>query len=160
MADVMRVRKAIEVQHYPVDTATVIEIGDLLFYDGSDDEVKPLSDFTWDTNLATTQANLKGSFAGVAMSRSRSGDTDDVRVAIKGIADFPCASASFVADQFIGADDNSTPDGLLDQQVIGVASAALGFAKPTEPQASVTVVRVFFFSDIAGQPLVPHDAAA
>lgn len=153
MADKMRVRKAIEVQHYGVASATVIEIGDLLYYDGSTDQVKPVSDLAWNTNLATTQGDLKGIFAGVAMSRSRSGDTDDIRVAIKGIGDFDCDSASFVADSFVGVDENATPDGLEDQKVVTVANSGLAIGKPTEPQASVTEVRIFFFSDLAGQPV-------
>ncbi len=156
MANSMRVRKAIEVAHYPCALATVIEVGDLLYYDGSANQVFPMADFVWNTNIATTQADLKAAgfgFAGVAMSRSLATDADDIRVATKGIADYPCASASFVSDGFIGVDDNATPDGLLSQQVITVASAALAIGKPEEVQASVTIVRMRFFSDIAGQPV-------
>lgn len=156
MANSMRVRKAIEVAHYPVASATVIEIGDLLYYDGSANQVFPAADFTWDTNLATTQAALKAAgfgFAGISQSYSRDGDTDDVRVATKGIADMPCASAAFNSDEWIGIDDNATPDGLLSQQVIGVASAAVAIGRPEEVQAATTLVRFRFFSDIAGQPV-------
>jgi hypothetical protein len=159
MADVMRVRKAIEVEHYPVASATVIEIGDLLYYDGTANQVFPLADFTWNTNLATTQADLKGSFAGVAMSRSRAGDTDLVRVAISGIAEFPCAAAAFNPDEFISVDDNAGGDALESQKVIA-AAVGLSFGKADKVTASTTVVRFRFWSDIAGQPLLPHDAAA
>jgi hypothetical protein len=153
MANSMRVRKAIEVVHYPVASADIIEIGDLLFYNGTSNAVESVADLAWNSDLATTQADLKGVFAGVAMSASAAGDTSDVRVATKGIADYPCASASFVVDSFIGVDDNATPDGLLAQQVITVGSAALAIGKPEEVQASVTIVRIRFFADIAGQPV-------
>lgn len=148
----LNVRKENVVEHYPVASATLIAIGDNLFYDGTANEVKPLSDFTWNTNLATTQGDLKGSYAGVALSRSQAAETADIRVAMRGTATFDCASASFNPDEFVGADDNATPDGLENQKVIGVANAGLSIGKPVNVVASVTKVDVRFNSDIAGQP--------
>lgn len=148
----LNVRKENAVEHYPVASASVIEIGDNLYYDSTNKVVKALSDFAWNTNLATTQGDLKGVYAGVALSRSRAGDTDDIRVAVKGVAEFDCDSANFEPDQFIGADENSTPDGLENQKVVAVANAGLSIGKPINVVSSVTKVMVRFNSDIAGQP--------
>jgi len=150
MADRMLVRKAIEVEHYPVASATVIEIGDALYYDGTANQVFPLGDWTWNTDLATTQAEVDAIFAGISMSRSAAGDTDDVRVATKGEAEFDCDSASFNPDEFVGPDENATPDALENQKAVTVASAALAFGKPSKVQASVTKVFFVFRSAITG----------
>lgn len=62
-----------EPRKYGVASATVIEIGDLVYYDTSTDQVKPASDFTWNTDLATTQGGFADVVAGVAMESSASG---------------------------------------------------------------------------------------
>ena len=57
MTNVMRYRYGEENPRlFAVDSSTVIEIGDLLWLDT--DDVKPASDLTWNTDLATTQADF------------------------------------------------------------------------------------------------------
>jgi len=122
-----------------VDSATVIEIGDLLWLDG--DDVKPAGDFTWDTDLATTQPQFARRFAGLALQASAAGETKPVRVALLPIAEFPCASAAFEVGDLVGPDDNAAPDGLLNQQVIAVATPekAIGKVVKREAAASTSV---------------------
>lgn len=79
MANQLRYRHGdVQLRRLRVDSATVIEAGDLVWLDS--DDVKPASDFTWDTNLATTQAAFAAAFVGVAHTPSAAGETDDVAV--------------------------------------------------------------------------------
>ncbi len=153
MANSMRVRKAVRVEHYPVASATVIEIGDMLYYDGTANEVLSLPDFVWDTDLATTQTAVALIFAGIALAASASGKTKDVRVATEGEAEMPCAAAAFNSDEFIGPDDNATPDDLLAQQVIGVATIGLAIGMASKVQASRTLCLFDFKSAIQGNKI-------
>jgi predicted RecA/RadA family phage recombinase len=105
-----------------VDSATVIEIGDLLWQDT--DDAKPSSDFTYGVSLAATQDSFVDEFLGVAMQRSRSGDTADIRVAGTGVFEFPCASSTFELGDLIGPDDNSGGTALENQKVIKVTDPA------------------------------------
>jgi hypothetical protein len=50
----------------PVDSATAISAGDAVYLDT--DDAKPASSETWDTNLATTQANFVNHFLGIAQA--------------------------------------------------------------------------------------------
>jgi hypothetical protein len=52
--------------HVAVDSTTAIQAGDALFLDT--DDAKPASSETWNTNLATTQANFVNHFLGIAQA--------------------------------------------------------------------------------------------
>jgi len=105
----------------PVDSATVIEIGDLVWLDT--DDAKPASASSYGASLAAAQETFHDKFAGVAMQRSRAGDTQPIRVATTGVFEYPCASAAFEVGARIGADDNTGGTALVNQLVIAVASA-------------------------------------
>lgn len=122
----------------PVDSATVIQIGDLVYQDT--DDAKPAADTTWDTNLATTQENFHDLFLGVAMQQSRSGDTDSIRVATTGVFEFIAASDTYELGQLVGP-DKDTGDALLSQTVEDVATAnlAVGHIARREGTATTTV---------------------
>ena len=105
----------------PVDSATVIEIGDLVWLDT--DDAKPASASTYGASLAAAQETFHDKFAGVAMQRSRAGDTGPIRVATTGVFEYPCASATFEVGARIGADDNVAGTALVNQLVIAVAAA-------------------------------------
>ena len=107
----------------PVDSATVIEIGDLVWLDT--DDAKPASTSTYGASLAAAQETFHDKFAGVAMQRSRAGDTGPIRVATTGVFEYPCASATFEVGARIGADDNVAGTALVNQLVIAVAAANL-----------------------------------
>jgi hypothetical protein len=109
---------------FAVDSATVIEIGDAVYL--NTDDVLPASDLAW-TGLNASQEALVDVFAGIAMQRSRAGDTDNIRVATAGVFEMLMASATAEVGDLFGADDNSTPDGLLTQQVIAVTDAARAY---------------------------------
>jgi len=97
----------------PVASATVIEIGDLVYLDTT---AKPASSLSYGASLAATQEAFHDKFAGVAMQASRNGDTQDIRVATTGVFEFGCASATFEVGARIGVDDNAGATALLNQQ--------------------------------------------
>ena len=105
-----------------VDSATVIEIGDLVYQDT--DDAKPASSQADQGTETANQELFADNFLGVAMQRSRSGDTDPIRVAATGVFEFDCPSGTFELGDLAGVDENAAGDALLDQQVDAVATAA------------------------------------
>jgi hypothetical protein len=141
----------------PVLSATVIEIGDLVWVDTG--TVKPASAVTYGASLAATQEAFHDKFAGVAMQQSRAGDTTDIRVATTGVFEFGCASATFDVGARIGIDDNAGGTALLNQQVIGVAAAnpelSVGYcAKRVNPAGTSALVDVVSTVSHAGPQAV------
>ncbi|NLE38461.1 MAG: hypothetical protein GX621_10595 [Pirellulaceae bacterium] len=110
-----------------VDSATVIEIGDLLYQET--DDARPASALPDEGSLAANQQIFTGTFLGVAMQRSRAGDTSPVRVATTGVFEFDCPSSTFELGDLVGADQNAGGDGLLSQQVAAVVSASLAIGR-------------------------------
>ena len=104
-----------------VDAATVIEIGDLVRQDI--DDAKPASSLSDRGTKLDNQDGLADSFLGVAMQRSRSGDTAAIRVATTGVFEFDCPSSTFELGDLIGADKNMANTGLLSQQVAKVTQS-------------------------------------
>ena len=104
-----------------VDSGTVIEIGDLLYQDT--DDTKPASSQADQESETANQELFADNFLGVAMQRSRSGDTDPIRVATTGVFEFDAASGTFELGDLVGADENAGGDGLLDQQVASVSAS-------------------------------------
>ncbi len=89
-----------------VDSATVIEIDDLVFQDT--DDAKPASAANWSVEgdhpkAPTLQELFADNFFGVAMQRSRSGDTDPILVATTGVFEFDCPSGTFELGDLMGA---------------------------------------------------------
>jgi hypothetical protein len=123
-----------------VDSGTVIEIGDVLWLDT--DDAKPASAQSDQGSETDNQTLLTVNFLGVAMQRSRSGDTDPVRVATTGVFEFDCPSGTFEIGDLIGVDENSGGTLLLDQQVDSVASSAYAVARVAkrEPSAATSVL--------------------
>jgi hypothetical protein len=76
-----------------VDSDTVIEIGDLLMQ--VTDDARPAST-TDDPGLFQTV------FLGVAMQRSRAGETAPIRVATTGVFEFDCPSGIFELGDMVG----------------------------------------------------------
>ncbi len=128
----------------PVAAETVIEIGDLVYVDGT---VKPAGAGTYGASLAAAQEWFHDRFAGVAMQQSRAGDTAEIRVATTGVFEFPCASAAFEVGIRIGVDDNPGGTALVDQQVIAVATnspqLSIGYcAKRVNPPGTFVLVDI------------------
>jgi hypothetical protein len=65
-------------QAVPVWKAAIaVNCGDLVYRDAADGYDKPAGSFTWDTDLATTQAAFHDVFRGVSMATRRTTQTTD-----------------------------------------------------------------------------------
>jgi hypothetical protein len=127
----------------PVDSTSVIEIGDLVYLDT--DDAKPATAQADQGTEAANQESFHDKFAGVAMQASPSGDTDPIRVATTGVFEFDCASATFEVGALVGADENSGGTALEDQAVASVATANLAVgrcAKRVNPAGTRVLVDV------------------
>jgi hypothetical protein len=119
-----------------VDSATVIEIGDLVFQDT--DDAKPASDQADQGSEEANQQLLADNFLGVAMQRSRAGDTDPIRVATTGVFEFDCPSGTFELGNLVGADENTAGTALESQQVTKVSAAKYALGRVARREAAPT----------------------
>ena len=127
----------------PVDSATVIEIGDMVYLDT--DDAKPASSQSDQGTEGSNQQLLHDLFAGVAMQASRSGDTQPIRVATTGVFEFDCLSTTLKVGDLIGSDENVAGTALLNQTVakVATANAAVGrCAKRLNPAGTRVLVDV------------------
>jgi hypothetical protein len=127
----------------PVDAATVIEIGDLVFLDT--DDIKPAAAQSDQGSEAGNQQLFHDGFAGVAMQASAAGDTHPVRVATTGVFEFDCAAATFEVGDLVGVDENGAGNALLNQSaaVVAGADAAIGrCAKRVDPAGTRVMVDI------------------
>jgi hypothetical protein len=123
-----------------VDAATVIEIGDLLYQET--DDVRPAAA---QADMGTETGNqdvFAHKFLGVAMQRSRTGETAPVRVATTGVFEFDCPSGTFELGDLVAAEENAGGTALLNQQVGKAIAAkyAIGRIAKREPSARTSVL--------------------
>lgn len=123
-----------------VDSSTEIEIGDLLYQ--ATDDARPTSA---QPNCDGDQNNREffaDNFLGVAMQRSRAGDTSAIRVATTGVFEFDCPADNFELGDLVGADGDGTGTGLLDQQVtsVGATTRAIGRVAKRVATAATSVL--------------------
>lgn len=149
-ADPKRVRR------FAVDSAQVVQIGDLVYQ--AADDVRAASGFTYVTgDLAKTQANFRRDFKGVAMEASLSGETDPISVATLGTFEFDCAAAQFEIGDRLGVDDNAGGTALLDGQVIAMSENQYGEIATVAKRYSANTTRVVAeinpFGQLCSQPL-------
>lgn len=128
-------RETANPRYFDVDSATVIEIGDMAWLDT--DDVKPASDFTWNTSLAQTQADFKAKFIGMSADRSRAGDTDQVGVDKNGVKEFTCAAATFEVGDLVGP-AKASGNALENQKVVSVASEDYAIGRVAKRYSSST----------------------
>lgn len=123
-----------------VDSATAIEIGDLLWQDTND--AKRASSQTDQGSEVANQEEFALNFLGVAMQRSRNGDTAPIRVATTGVFEMDCPSDTFELGDALGVDEDGAGTALLDQQVASVALSkyAVGRVARREPSATTGVL--------------------
>ncbi len=137
----------IQLIRLPVSSATVIEPGDMLFVSGG--VVAPAADFTWTTDLATTQAAFAAAFVGIAYTGSADGETEPVSVDVSPLAVYESEAnpAAFdVGDLLAPAE---TLSALASQTLDVVGSASLAIARAMETTtASSPTVRACFASSI------------
>lgn len=130
-----------EGSRYSVASATVIEIGDNLYSDGTN--AVPASSQTDQLTEAANQIEFASNFIGVAMDRSRNGDTDRIRVADKEdtvmISD--CASTTWAVGDLVGVVEAASGTALEDQKVGKVTDRNAAIGECVEAGTSVTEVK-------------------
>jgi hypothetical protein len=130
----------------PVLSASVIEINDMLFL--ATTTVKAAADFTWNTDLATTQAGFADVFVGIAMHKSASGDTAnvDVDVSPDSLYEYACNSATYAPGATLGP-DKAAGNALL-SQTLEAAVAASSVAKAMQNYSSATTSLLVSFASV------------
>lgn len=131
-----------------VDSATVIEIGDLLYLDSGD--VKPANSQADQYDEDKHRFLFASKFAGVAMQASNAGDTDAIRVATDGIFEFACSSDTWDVGDLVGANEDF--DGGPENQQVELVlykEHAIGFVVQQEKDP-VESVRVRLMSRLVG----------
>jgi hypothetical protein len=126
-----------------VDSATVIEIGDMVYLDV--DDAKPASAQADQGTEAGNQQLFHDGFAGVAMQASPSGSTQPIRVAATGVFELDCLSTTLEVGDMLGPDENVGGTALLNQTVAKVtnANAAVGrCAKRLNPAGTRVLVDI------------------
>lgn len=127
------------IQHFDVHltssvpTAT-IDQGALCAYVSN--KVVAAPSWTWDTDLATTQAAFVAAFLGISEGRSRIGEALDLRLPVNldGVYEFDCTAAAYTVGQYVGP--AKAAGDALTNNVVGVASASLAVARVLVPAAS------------------------
>ena len=132
-----------------VNDSLAIAAGDLVFYNSGDASVKPASSFTWDTNLATTQAGFANVFLGVALDAhsGSAGAVTNFRVDISplSIYKYTTSSEAHVVGAIVGP-AKDTGNALVNQTLANaVAASAIGRVAIVD-SASVTSTLVRFQS--------------
>ncbi len=149
MADHLRFRSGpVHLLRMRVNSSSVVEPGDLMFLDGTD--ARPASEFPWDTDLATTQAQFADQFLGIAHERSEDGETEPVSIDVSPLSVYELAvdEAAYEVGQLLGPDESSST--LMDQQLVAVGTASRAIARAVEfSTGDVSRLRVTFASAYA-----------
>ncbi len=142
MSDVMRWRYG-DTQPVvaPVDSTTVIEIGDLVYWDG--DDAKPASLQPDQGNEAANQQLFASKFLGVAMQRSPAGSASPIRVATAGVFEFPTPETALRLGDWVGVDENDAGTALENQRLVKVTVADNAVGRVVRAASGTVWVAVF-----------------
>lgn len=127
----------------PVDSSTVIEVGDLVYLDT--DDAKPAASQADQGAVTANQEMFHDAFAGVAMQASAAGDTADIRVATTGVFELACEAGTFEVGDLLGVAENAAGTALENQTVAAASAAnrALGrCAKRVNPAGTAVLVDI------------------
>lgn len=117
-----------------VAAETVIAIGDLVYQDV--DQAKPAASQADQSSETANQERFADYFLGVAMQRSRSGETSPIRVATTGVFELDCDAATFELGDKVGPCESSGGTSLENQRVVKVAEAKQAIGRVVRRQAS------------------------
>ncbi|MCL2347131.1 MAG: hypothetical protein FWC50_02600 [Planctomycetaceae bacterium] len=123
----------------PVASGTVIEIGDLVYYDVN--TVKPASMQANQTTKALNQSTFAPKFLGVAMQASPADSTTPIRVATSGVFEYDCNANTFELGNYVGIEEKSGHTGIENQKLDKTTdvAGAIGRVWRREPAAVKTV---------------------
>jgi hypothetical protein len=124
-----------------VDSATAIEIGDLLWLDT--DDAKPFSDQADQGSEGANQQLIHDTFLGVAMeAHPADSGAYQIRVARTGVFEFPCIAATHEIGDKISSDEDSGGTTLQNQVVVKVATSNASIGTVAAETTSATTVLV------------------
>ncbi len=126
-----------------VDSATTIEIGDLVYLDT--DDAKPATALADQGTEALNRGAFQDTFAGVAMQCSAAGETSPLRIATTGVFEFECTTGTYEVGDLLAPAENSTASGLENQKVGSDASESSSIgrcAKRVNPAAGRVLIDV------------------
>ncbi len=126
-----------------VDSETVIEIGDFVYHEN--DAAKPASAQADQSSETANQELFVKSFLGVAMQRSRCGDTDPIGVATTGVFEVDCLPSTFAIGDLVGVPEVDSGNALDNQRVVfvlGKQYAIARVAKRVSPRADNVLVDI------------------
>ena len=131
-----------------VDSATVIEIGDMVWLDT--DDAKPFTAIADAGTKAQNQEAAHDKFLGIAMQQSRVGDVAPIQVATAGVFELDCVSATLQLGTLVGPIGTGASDavGVANQSVESVATANLAVGRVADAIASKTKVKVDIVSTV------------
>jgi hypothetical protein len=135
----------LHIAYCAADSSTVLAVGDLVYLDT--DDVKPAASFTWDTNIATTQAAFANSFLGICMTAKASGAAATniaVQIAPTVIYKYTCTSETHEIGNTFGPAKNPLSNALLSQQLVKSAAAG-GVARGQKRNASASTTAIVRF---------------
>lgn len=144
----------------PAPASTVIEVGDLTWWDSANELVKPASSQADAGSEVLNQLDFARNFAGVSNQQRISGQTTagTLTVLQEGVFQYPCPATDWAAGDLIGASENAGGDGLEDQQVEKVTSPALAIGVCIEGTAAgATLVKGFFAGKVLHNALTRLD---
>ena len=135
-----------------VATATAISTGDLVAQVSG--EVVSAADFTWTTDLATTQTNFATAFLGLSGQTKLEdvakiyGNSEDnkIRIDCSGIYEGDYTGVALVIGDYVGP--SSAASKLLPQSLVKVASAALAIGRVVESLAGNGTVKFQLLSKL------------
>lgn len=135
----------------PVASATVIEVGDLLYHDSSNNDVRPASSQADNGDEESNQAEFARNFAGVAKHASANGDTDEILVETSLEMEYSITvpSGTYRLGAKLGASEASSGTALEDQQLEAVSSEDIAIAVVTDDSSSArTTVKCRFIRSV------------
>lgn len=162
MANAFHLSKPVtdNVTYVNADAGVVIEIGDLLYYDGT--YAQPASAQADGGSEAANQASAAPLYLGIANSARSGSETTDGEVAV--ITDrifyFPCVSATFEVGDLLTFDESGGGVALEDQQVVKTTDESLAIARVVKREGSaVTKVWARFTSRVLPNASAPDTSA-
>ena len=137
---------------FAIDPTITYEEGDILYWDSSAAKVKPASSYTWDTNLATTQASFTNVFVGICRELhdpnvlgAANHTMVSVDVSTESVYECDMTSGTLTAVSGLGISDAGSGTALVDQTLAVTATAANMIARVAESKPGTqTKVRVTF----------------
>lgn len=146
---------AIDPRTYSTDADSVFAKGAMLYLDTTTtpDVVRPASEFTWDTDTATTQAAFANLFVGIALEPKAAGESKKISVDVSGdsVYEFDVASGVFETAQTFGPAKQASANLLEDNKVASaVAASSVARLHEQQPVASTRVCVQFASSQRLG----------